>query len=588
MTESNTYQIKIIKSDIDKFVSHIPKCPKKISGKGVVICGGNSDFKSGYIIVKLLQKYNTNINIEWYYVGDELDTKYIDMLKKLNIDIVNCLNVIPKWWSTKLDVTDIKGFMIKPFALMVSKFKEILLLDSDNIPIKDISFLFTCEQYTNSGNLFWSDYNYSKNTAMYKILLPLGEDIYTRLNIESPFKKNINLTESGQILINKEKLWKVICLSYYLNYKKDIFYKMFYGDKDLYYVAFTILNKKYEQCKYFPDGLGDENYITTMINKNPINNNPLFIHLLLNKINNNCTYTRPKKYFFISDKTINTFSEQGFIVFNDSKNIVDSKEESLIQLNSYLSEIDDMSYPKLTFGKKRIFICTPCYNYTCDIRYLQCLIDTKEYLESMGIEVELSFIGYESLITRGRNTFVAKFMGNSKNSHLLFIDGDIMWKKEDVLKLILNDKDIVGGLYPQKKYHWDRLNEIKNNQSYKLLNYNVNYHKDSTRVVNSLLRVKHIATGFMMIKREVFTKLINQYPDKKYCDDINCCKNEIEEKYLYAFFDCNIEDGHYMSEDYYFCNLWSKTGGEIYANFSIDLNHIGSEIYSGKASSLVS
>ena len=56
----------------------------------------------------------------------------------------------------------------------------------------------------------------------------MGIDIYSKLKIKSPFQNNINLTESGQILINKKKMWKGICLSYYLNYNKDIFYKMVY------------------------------------------------------------------------------------------------------------------------------------------------------------------------------------------------------------------------------------------------------------------------------------------------------------------------------------------------------------------------
>ena len=74
--------------------------------------------------------------------------------------------------------------------------------------------------------------------------------------------------------------------------------------------------------------------------------------------------------------------------------------------------------------------------------------------EYSGVEVEISFIGYESLIPRARNTFVARFLANPKNTHLLFIDGDIMWKKEDVLKLILRVEPI--------EKNWVRL-QLNNN-----------------------------------------------------------------------------------------------------------------------------
>tara|TARA_A100001011_G_scaffold379111_1_gene444720 strand:+ start:225 stop:986 length:762 start_codon:yes stop_codon:yes gene_type:complete len=251
--------------------------------------------------------------------------------------------------------------------------------------------------------------------------------------------------------------------------------------------------------------------------------------------------------------------------------------------------MDKFAYNKVCKIQKkvRLFICTPTYGYTCDIRYLTCLLKTKDFLISKGVEVEISFIGYESLIPRARNTFVARFLANPENTHLLFIDGDITWKKEDVLKLILRDKDLIGGLYPQKKYHWNRLNNVSNNESYKLLNYNVNLLNKNNRVVNGLLKVKHIATGFMMIRRNVLLNMIQKFPEMKYCDDINCCKNKEEEKYLYSFFDCLVVNGHYLSEDYYFCTLWKKLNGDIYADFSINLCHIGSEIYSGKPSDLI-
>jgi len=229
----------------------------------------------------------------------------------------------------------------------------------------------------------------------------------------------------------------------------------------------------------------------------------------------------------------------------------------------------------------RIFICTPCYSYTCDLRYVQALMKTIEFFNNKSINIEVSFIGYESLIPRARNTFVARFLSNPSNTHLLFIDGDLVWEPTDILKLLQSDKDVIGGIYPQKQYIWDRLHKIKTkNELPKLLNYNINYIKNKYEVIDSLIQVKDIATGFMMIKRHVLLKLINHYKNKQYKDNIHCCHVQ-EQQYLYALFDCNVIDGYYLSEDYYFCYLWRKIGGEIYANFSINLTHIGSEKFEG-------
>ena len=525
-------------------------------------------------------------------MGDELNKENIETLEKKNVDVINCLNVLPNWWYNTIIEKDIKGFMIKPFALMQSKFEDILLLDSDNMPIKDINFLFEYSDYIEYGHLFWSDYNYKKNIKMYDILLPYGVNIFSKLKIKSPFENNINLTDSGQILINKKKMWKGICLAFYLNYNKNIYYKMVYGDKDLYYIAFQLLNIPYKQCIYYPDGIGNNNKITTMINKNPINNTPLFIHFTLNKINNNNTYIKPTTYFDISNDKIDNI-QNGYIICNNDKmiNLSFTIKKDLLELYNFINDLDKKIPNQINekINKKiKLFICTPTYGYTCDIRYLTCLLETKDFLISNGIEVELSFIGYESLIPRARNTFVARFLANPENTHLLFIDGDITWKKEDVLKLILRDKDLIGGLYPQKKYNWNILNDVNNNESYKLLNYNINLLNDNSRkVVNGLLKVKHIATGFMMIRRNVLLNMIKKFPEMKYKDDGNFCENEQQKNFLYAFFNCAIVNDHYLSEDYYFCHLWAKLNGDIYADFSINLSHIGSEVYSGKPSNLI-
>ena len=76
-----------------------------------------------------------------------------------------------------------------------------------------------------------------------------------------------------------------------------------------------------------------------------------------------------------------------------------------------------------------------------------------------------------------------------------------------------------------------------------LLNYNVNYLGNVLQIDNNLARVKHVATGFMLIKREVFTKMMKSFPSTKYVDDVNFLKQE-ENEFAYALFDCGVEDGH--------------------------------------------
>jgi hypothetical protein len=218
-----------------------------------------------------------------------------------------------------------------------------------------------------------------------------------------------------------------------------------------------------------------------------------------------------------------------------------------------------------------------------------------------GIQVE--FCSQDSLVPRARNNLIAKAMSDPQMTHVIFIDSDITWSPVDIFKLLMSEKHLIGGIYPLKQYNWNKLAknpdfcknivQIKNKNDVissivsddvmiqsNLLSYNVNYIKKENKIVNNLIELKHIATGFMMISRTVIEKMCAAFPSTKYTDDINFLTPE-ENKFAYALFDCGVEDGHYFSEDWMFCSRWTKMKGEIYADVSISLFHSGMEHYNG-------
>lgn len=243
--------------------------------------------------------------------------------------------------------------------------------------------------------------------------------------------------------------------------------------------------------------------------------------------------------------------------------------------------------------KAKILVGTPCYGGMCFVGYVASLITSKEYLRTKDIQLETCFLTNESLIPRGRNTIVAKFMTDPSFTHLLFIDGDITFNHISIERLINHDKDLVGALYPKKGYTWEKLKECQdlisaenfdeNAIKAKMMSYTVNYTNDR-QVVNGLLRVKHIGTGFFLVKREVILKMMKQYPELKYDDDINILTPQ-ENEWLYALFDCEVHQlgpkRHYLSEDYLFCKRWQDMGGEIHADVTIPLTHTGTHSFVG-------
>jgi len=268
------------------------------------------------------------------------------------------------------------------------------------------------------------------------------------------------------------------------------------------------------------------------------------------------------------------------------------------------NEIDKEIRLFLETNKVHVSILTPCYGSSCFTQYVSSLLKTTSLFNNLGVNYTIHFCNSDSLVPRARNNMIANAMVNPLMTHLLFIDADMEWDPIEILKLILADKGIIGGIYPLKHFHWERLLDngiLEKWQSKKespfltnipdeilfqncLLKYNFNRKESDMNsgiaVQNNIAEVRHIATGFMMIKREVIECMQKAFPSTKYTDDVGYLTAE-GQKNAFALFDCSVQDGHYFSEDWLFCQRWINMGGKIYANVSINLNHIGIQTFQG-------
>jgi hypothetical protein len=243
----------------------------------------------------------------------------------------------------------------------------------------------------------------------------------------------------------------------------------------------------------------------------------------------------------------------------------------------------------------KILVATPVHSNRVDYRYMISLINSFRFLAKSKIDVSLKF-HQGSLINRSRNELVSLFLENPHNTHLLFIDSDIFdFDKGCLERIILSGRDVVGGIYPTKQIHKDRLKLLYKNfpdSDHKEIfsscyQYNINIDKslfavnEEAKNNDGFLSVSQLATGLLLIKRTVFDKMIEAYPERKYSPYPD--QKEFQSGNLYNFFDSYIdkETNEYLSEDYGFCKLWKKLGGEIYADSKSKLSHAGTFDYEG-------
>jgi hypothetical protein len=121
-------------------------------------------------------------------------------------------------------------------------------------------------------------------------------------------------------------------------------------------------------------------------------------------------------------------------------------------------------------------------------------------------------------------------------THLMFIDSDMIFPIDGIVKLLMLDKDIAGGTYNKRTFP---IEPILNKPKSEL--------KPFPFAINAL------PTGFMLIKTEVFKKITPPW------------------------FACPPKEGthEFIGEDVYFCRKANMAGCEIWLDPTIDIEHIG-------------
>ena len=227
--------------------------------------------------------------------------------------------------------------------------------------------------------------------------------------------------------------------------------------------------------------------------------------------------------------------------------------------------------------KGSLLIATPAYGRIISMEYFNGILSTIS-TNIEGWERTVKLIGNESLVQRARQYF-AKYAMEKKFDKLLFIDADIGFTGEDVKRLVLHDKLVVGGTYPLKQIppilNFNTLpdhdiSDIPNHRSLDgLKKLNAKY-----GVGGGLLEVRHVPTGFLCIDVEVFRRLENFVPG--YSGRAYSKAQEFEK--IPEFFPVRVRDGILESEDWAFCTLCRDHGIKVYLDTEVVVSHTANVI----------
>jgi hypothetical protein len=206
-------------------------------GRGiVVVAGGARIFTNAYVLLRVLRHtLGSTLPVElWHFGAAEISPAMAALVEPLGVRLVDANPLIA---ATGAAIRD--GWQLKSFALVHSRFAEVLLLDADQVPVTDPAACFDWPEYAETGAIFWPDMiDLRRDNAVWDLLgLP---------PVPGPS------LESGQLLVDRRRHAAPLRAALKLNEAADDLYQLIYGDKDTYLLAWHLLGAPYAQVPHRP------------------------------------------------------------------------------------------------------------------------------------------------------------------------------------------------------------------------------------------------------------------------------------------------------------------------------------------------
>lgn len=244
--------------------------------------------------------------------------------------------------------------------------------------------------------------------------------------------------------------------------------------------------------------------------------------------------------------------------------------------------------PEPPVVERRLMLAAPLYGGLLHFGFHRSVCDLMIECAKRKILFGQKYVHNDSLVQRARNRLVAFFL-ESSSTDLLFVDSDIQFSATDALSLLERPEPIIGGIYSRKQIDWGRIHRAARSgiPPESLPPFGtcpvLNWLGPVTDVkLDTPFEVKHIGTGFLRIRREVFERMIKYYGDRigfDYSGDEPVFKGKRGYDFFYSgiWGQAPLGSGgrQYLSEDWGFSERAKQCGYKIYAAPWIRLTHIG-------------
>lgn len=209
-----------------------------------------------------------------------------------------------------------------------------------------------------------------------------------------------------------------------------------------------------------------------------------------------------------------------------------------------------------------VILCTPTLSRP-DPACVAALEASVPALDAAGIEHGAVYKVGCPYISHARAEMLRQAM-DTKADTVVFIDHDLSWRPEDIVKLIQTEGDVVAGTYRYKKTEVEYMATwICDGEG-----------RPMVRASDGAIRADRVPAGFLKVTRDAVRRFMRGYPELIYGDP---------EKPSVDLFNHGAHEGVWWGEDYAFSRRWRQLGGEIWLVPDLNLTHHGKndEIFQG-------
>lgn len=243
-----------------------------------------------------------------------------------------------------------------------------------------------------------------------------------------------------------------------------------------------------------------------------------------------------------------------------------------------------------------IMIGIPTYGDQLYDRLAILLLQLGLHLQKIGAGFKLVCIG-RTRVEKSRNMIASLFHGDPSFTHLLFIDSDMAFDADLVLQMLKFDKDFIGVASPSRRVTWEKIHRANGHADTPAdlarlghhfihqLNHPNDPPKQQEIVIDQgFIRAHAVGGGVLLLKRNVFERIAQAYPDLEEPVDTDERKRGLTE--YWGFFNTlrpGGRDTKIMAEDYAFSFRWREgCQGEIWCNVSVPITHYGASPMTGR------